>query len=33
MRVLVPELVADLLKECSSEWQAAIGEGANDKQI
>jgi hypothetical protein len=33
MRVLVPELVADLLKECSSEWQAALEGGVNDKQI
>lgn len=33
MRVLVPELVADLLKECSSEWQAAIALGVSDKQV
>jgi Rnl2 family RNA ligase len=33
MRVLVPELVGDLLKECSSEWQATITLGVNDKQI
>jgi Rnl2 family RNA ligase len=33
MRVLVPELVADLLKECSSEWQAAIVLGVSDKQV
>ncbi|HEY2510230.1 MAG TPA: RNA ligase family protein, partial [Polyangiaceae bacterium] len=33
MRVLVPELVGDLLKECSSEWQAAMTEGATDKRI
>ena len=33
MRVLVPEIVADLLKECSSEWQTAMNDGATDKQI
>lgn len=33
MRVLVPELVADLLKECGSEWQAATTLGVNGKQI
>ena len=25
--------MADLLKECSSEWQAAIGLGVSDKQV
>lgn len=33
MRVLAPELVADILKECGSEWQAAIALGVNDRQI
>ena len=33
MRVLVPEIVADLLKECSSEWQAAMANGVTDKQV
>lgn len=33
MRVLVPEMVADLQKECSSEWQAAIASGATDRQV
>jgi hypothetical protein len=33
MRVLVPELVADLLKECDSEWQAAIALGVSDKLV
>jgi Rnl2 family RNA ligase len=33
MRVLVPEIAADLLKECSSEWQAAIERGVSDKQV
>ena len=33
MRVLVPEIVADLLKECSSEWQSAMAHGVTDKQV
>jgi hypothetical protein len=33
MRALVPEIVADLLKEQAPEWQAAMGEGVSDKQI
>ena len=33
MRPLVPELIADLLKECHAEWQTALSEGASDKQI
>ncbi|WP_394830553.1 RNA ligase family protein [Pendulispora rubella] len=33
MRVLVPEVIADLLKECSTEWQQAIAAGMSDKQI
>jgi hypothetical protein len=33
MRALAPEVVADLLKECNSEWQAAMNEGVSEKQI
>jgi Rnl2 family RNA ligase len=33
MRALVPEVAADLLKECSSEWQVAMSEGVSDKQV
>jgi Rnl2 family RNA ligase len=33
MRALVPEIIADLLKEQSPEWQAAIAAGASDKQV
>lgn len=33
MRVLVPEIVADLLKECGPEWQAAIACGVTDRQV
>lgn len=33
MRILVPEILADLLEEHASEWQAAIVAGTNDKTL
>jgi hypothetical protein len=33
MRALVPEIVADLLKECAPEWHAAMSAGVSDKQV
>ena len=33
MRLLVPALVEDLLKECSSEWREAISSGVSDRQV
>jgi hypothetical protein len=33
MRVLVPEVINDINKECAPEWHAAVALGANDKQL
>jgi Rnl2 family RNA ligase len=33
MKALVPEIMADLLKECGDEWKAALAAGVADKQI